>query len=150
MFAKKALLAAACSLLFFGALHLRADDNTSARAQLIGAWQPKDPAVKDAGVWTFERKGGDVIHITYAVGDQKTVEMECETTGKDCKVKDTGKSAKVSMWFSGRNLVSLETRGDEIVKRRFGVGDGDSLEVEIIPIQPDGKKETVEFRRVKQ
>ena len=149
MFRKKALLAAACSLLSFAALHLRADD-TSARAQLIGAWHPKDPAVKDAGVWTFERKGGEVIHITYAVGDQKMVEIECETTGKDCKMKDTGRSAKVSMWFSGRNLVSLETRGDEIVKRRFGVEDGDSLEVEIIPIQPDGKTEKVEFRRVKQ
>ncbi len=149
MLGKKALLAAACSLVFPGALHLRAEDN-SARAQLIGTWQPKDAAVKDAGVWTFERKGADVIHITYAVGDQKMVELECETTGKDCKVKDTGKSAKVSMWFSGPNLVSLETRGDEIVKRRFGVEDGDSLEVEIIPIQPDGKAEKVEFRRVKQ
>jgi hypothetical protein len=149
MFGKKTLIAAACSLLSLGALHLRADD-TSARAQLIGAWQPKDSAVKDAGIWTFERKGGDVIHITYAVADQKVVELECQTTGMDCKVNDTGKSAKVSMWFSGRNLVSLETRGTEIVKRRFGIEDGDSLEVEIIPIQPDGKTEKVEFRRIKQ
>ena len=149
MFAKKLLLASACSLLCFGALQLRADDS-SARAQLIGAWQPKDTAAKDAGVWTFEQKGGDVIHITYAVGDQKMVEIECAPTGKDCNVKDTGKSAKVSMWFSGKNLVSLETRGTEIVKRRFGVEDGGSLEVETIPIQPDGKTEKVEFLRVKK
>lgn len=150
MYGNKALLAAACSLLSFGALQLAAEDNTSARAELIGAWQPKDTAAKDVGVWTFVNKGPDVIHITYAVGDQKMVELECQTTGKDCKVKDTGKSAKVSMWYSGRNLVSLETRGDEIVKRRFDVEDGDSLAVETIPIQPNGKTEKTEFRRVKQ
>lgn len=150
MFGNKALFAAACSLFALGALQMRAADNSSARAQIIGAWQPKDTAAKDAGIWTFENKNGDVIHITYAVGDQKMVELQCDTSGKDCKTKDVGKSAKVSMWYSGKNLVSLETRGDEIVKRRFGVGDGDSLEVEIIPIQPDGKPEKVEFRRVKQ
>ena len=149
MSAHKALLVAACSLLSFGALQLGADDS-AARAQLIGAWQPKDPAVKDVGVWTFETKAPDVIHITYAVGDQKMVELECQTTGKDCKVKDSGKSAKVSMWYSGRNLVSLETRGDEIVKRRFDVEDGGALEVETIPIQPVGKTEKLEFRKVKQ
>lgn len=149
MFASKALLASACSLLCFGALQLGADD-TTARAELIGAWQPKDTAVKDVGMWTFQSKGSDVIHITYAVGDQKMVEIECETTGKDCKVKDSGKSAKVSMWYSGRNLVSLETRGDEVVKRRFDVDDGGALEVETIPIQPAGKTEKLEFRRVKQ
>ena len=149
MFGKKLLLAATCSVLSLGALHLRADD-TSARAQLIGAWQPKDSGAKDSGVWTFEQKSGDVIHITYSVGDQKMVELECSTTGKDCKVKDTGKSATVSMWFSGRNLVSLETKGPEIVKRRFGVEDGGSLEVETIPIQPDGKTEKVEFLKVKK
>jgi len=148
MIGKTALIVVASSFFSVGALQLGAED-TTARARLIGAWQPKDLAVKDAGIWTLERKAADVIHITYVVGDEKTIELECETTGKDCKMKDSGKTATVSMWFSGPNLVSLETRGDAVVKRRFGVEDGGWLQVEIIPIQPNGKTEKAEFRRIR-
>jgi len=148
-FGRKAYLAAAFSLLALGPGQLFGDD-TAARARLIGAWQPQDPGNKDAGSWTFESKGADVMHVIYSVGDQKIVEFECGTTGQECKVKDSGKSAKVSMWFSGPSLVELETRGEEVVKRKFGVGDRGSLEVEVVPIQPDGKTEKIEFRRIKQ
>ncbi len=46
------------------------------------------------------------------------------------------------MWFLGPKLVQLETR-------RFSVTDqGDVMQVELIPISPGGKPETVKFRRV--
>jgi hypothetical protein len=149
MFGKKVCFTVVFSLLAFGAVLLMADDS-SARARLVGAWQPQDSTAKDAGVWTLERKGDEVMHISYSVGDQKMIEFECGTTGKECKVKDSGKSATVSLWFNGSRLVALETRGQEVLKRRFAVGDGDSLEVEVIPIQPDGKSEKVVFRRIQK
>jgi len=149
MFGKKVCFTVVFSLLTFGPVLLMADDS-SARARLVGAWQPQDSTAKDAGVWTLERKGDEVMHISYSVGDQKMIEFECGTTGKECKVKDSGKSATVSLWFNGSRLVALETRGQEVLKRRFAVGDGDSLEVEVIPIQPDGKSEKVVFRRIQK
>lgn len=82
--------------------------------------------------------------------ERKVAEFECGTEGSECAIKDTGRHAKVSMWFNGSKLVVLETRGDRIVKRRFGVsGKEDTLEPEIIPIMPAGKTETLRFRRVR-
>jgi hypothetical protein len=144
---KKICFSAVFCLVAFGPVLLMGDD-ASARDRLVGAWQPEDSAAKDAGVWTLERKGDEVMHISYSVGDQKTIEFECGTTGKECKIKDSGKSATVSLWFNGARLVALETRGQEVVKRRFAAGDGDSLEVEVIPIQPDGKAEKLVFHRI--
>lgn len=55
----------------------------------------------------------------------------------------------MSLWFNGPKLVELETRGTEIVKRRFSIaGDGDTMDLETIPIFPSGKIETAHFKRV--
>jgi hypothetical protein len=55
------------------------------------------------------------------------------------------------MWFNGPKLVELETKGKEVVKRRFAVaGEGDTLEIEVIPIEPAGKTETLRFRRLQK
>jgi hypothetical protein len=127
-----------------------AADDGSARARLVGAWQPQEPAAKENGVWTLERKDGDVLHITYSLGDEKRIDFECSTKGGECDVKDAGKPAKVSLWFSGAKLVELETKGQEVVKRRFAVtAEGDSMELEVIPISPEGKTETMHFRRMR-
>jgi hypothetical protein len=46
------------------------------------------------------------------------------------------------MWFNGPKLVELETRGAQVVKRRFSItGDGDTMDLETIPIVPTGKSE---------
>jgi hypothetical protein len=142
------------AILLFAALGSAADavnDEASSRARLEGAWEVQETAGRDTGVWTFEHKEGDVMHITYTLGNQKVIEFECTTKGKECEIKDSGKSAKSSMWFSGSQLVELETKGGEVVKRLFAVAPaGDSLEVAVIPIQPDGKTETLHFRRVQR
>jgi hypothetical protein len=53
------------------------------------------------------------------------------------------------MWFNGAKLVEVETTGNPVIKRRFGVtGDGDSMELEIIPIAPDGSSTVAHFKRV--
>ena len=43
--------------------------------------------------------------------------------------------------------MELETRGSDVIKRRFHAVDGDTLEVEVIPLNPAGKTEAVQFRR---
>lgn len=141
-------------VLLFAAFGSAADavsDDASSRARLVGTWQVQESAGGDGGVWIFEHKDGDVMHVTYTLGSQKVIDFECTTKGKECEIKDSGKSAKSSMWFSGSQLVELETKGGEVVKRRFAVApEGDLLEVEVIPIQPDGKTETLHFRRIQR
>jgi hypothetical protein len=130
---------------------IAAADNFSDREKLLGSWQPQQTSAKEAGAWMIESKGADVWHITHSVGDQKLLEFECSTMGRDCEAKESGKPAKVSMWFNGPKLVELETKGKEVVKRRFAVaGEGDTLEIEVIPIEPAGKTETLRFRRLQK
>ncbi len=91
-----------------------------------------------------------MLRITYSRGGRKVAEFECGTEGGECAIRDSGRHAKVSMWFNGSKLVVLETRGGQIVKRRFGVSrKGGTLGLEIIPIMPAGKTETSSFRRVR-
>ena len=69
--------------------------------------------------------------------------------GRECEIKDSGRQAKVSMWFSGPKLVELETKGSEVVKRRFALsGQGDTMELEVIPIVPVGRSETKLLKRI--
>jgi hypothetical protein len=124
-------------------------DDSADRARLGGAWQIQNEAgTQSLAVWILEEKR-DAIHITYSQGDQKFAEFECNTVGRECDMKDSGRQAKVSIWFSGPKLVELETRGSEVTKRRFAVsGQGDTMELEVIPIVPAGKTETKQLKRV--
>jgi len=125
-----------------------ADDATD-RAKLTGTWEIQNGTGKEAGSsWTLEDKG-DTMHVAYSEGSQKMAEFDCNTKGADCKVKDGGHSATVSFYFNGAKLVELETQGsNSVVKRRFGVvGQGDEMEVEVMPIVPSGQAETLHFKR---
>jgi hypothetical protein len=65
-----------------------------------------------------------------------------------CDVKTAGKKATVSLWFNGPRLVEMETKGSDVVKRRFTIlPQGDVMEMEVIPIVPSGKTESVQFKR---
>jgi hypothetical protein len=115
------------------------------RDKLIGKWQPA--GAKDEGEsWALETVG-DALRISHSV-KQKTEAIECNIMGKDCEVKLGGHKAKVSMWFNGDMLVEMETRGAEVVKRRFKVAGDDTMKMEVMPIVPEGKTETLEFKRV--
>lgn len=120
-----------------------ADDQTD-RAKLSGNWQ------SDAGnqsSWTLS-EDGDSIHIVNSDKGQTVADFKCSTSGKECSVKDSGHSAKVSMWFNGSKLVELETVGSQTVKRRFSVsGSGDTMDLETIPVSGSGSTETVHFKR---
>ena len=118
------------------------------RSKLLGSWESDGQTGGDAhAVWTFEARGAS-MHIVNSLGDQKVSEFVCELA-KECQVKEAGKKVTLMMYFNGPKLVMQETRGEEVFKRRFGVAEtGDVLEVEMIPIVPDGKAETARFKRV--
>jgi hypothetical protein len=114
---------------------------------LDGNWVV-DGAGKDAGAWTIETKADGVTKITHKRPNQEVTEFECATNGRECTVKDEGKTVKISRWFNGAKLVQMETRGHEIIQRKFAVVQpGDTLEMEVIPVSPQGKPETLHLRR---
>jgi hypothetical protein len=124
-------------------------DDSGGRAKVNGEWQLQTGAGKDAGETWILAGREDALHITQLQNGQKLAEFDCNTKGRECEAKDAGRHAKVSFWFNGPKLVELETRGSEVVKRRFSVGDkGDVMEVEVIPIVPAGKPEVLQFKRM--
>ena len=124
-------------------------DDAIDRSKLIGAWQLQTSPDKASGtVWTFEEKG-DSMHVVVSENNGKVADFECNVEGRECEIKESGKQAKISMWYSGPKLVELETRGSDTVKRRFGIKDtGDMMEIEIIPVVPAGKTEVLTLKRV--
>ena len=139
------LLALGAAVLVAGA---HAGDGTS-RPKINGEWQMEAGAGKESPEsWILEDKE-NAIHITQFRNGQKLAEFDCNTLGRECDVQDSGRQAKVSFWFNGPKLVQLETRDSKVVKRRFSVGDqGDAMEVEVIPVVPEGKPEVLHFKRV--
>jgi hypothetical protein len=122
-----------------------ADDSVD-RVKLIGAWQPQD---KSGAAWILQSEEQG-LHLTQMQGDQKLADFECNTSGRECEAKGAGKGLKVSMWYSGPKLVVMETRGSEVMKYRFHSLEGDKMEVEVIPIVPDGKPQTLTLTRQAQ
>jgi hypothetical protein len=94
-------IAALGALLLVGSV--LADDEAS-RAKLMGSWQQSDGS-KDA-VWTIQEKA-DILHITNAVGARAIAEFDCDSFGHECAIKDAGRPAKVSLWYSGPKLVEV-------------------------------------------
>ena len=139
-----ARLAAAGGLSILLAASLSGQDG---RDKLIGTWQVSD-AKSDAEVWSLETKG-EVLRISHSVKD-KTDQIECNVIGRDCEVKLGGRKATVAMWFNGDMLVEMETRGNEVTKRRFKVAGNDTLQLDVMAINPPGKTETVEFKRAQK
>jgi len=139
-------------LLLFVAGAWAMGDDRSERQKLIGSWQIQGSAEGDPTTsWTFSDKGKD-LHITALEGTNTVADYHCGTTGASCKVKVSGKSTTMSMWFNGASLVQMETKGSDVLKRRFTItpqsdATGDVMEVEIVPITPSGKTETLHFKR---
>jgi len=118
-------------------------DDQADRLRLSGKWQA------ESDIWSLDNKG-DAIHLTHSNGSQTIEEFECNTLGSECAVKDSGKGAKVSLWYSGPKLVVLETKGSEVVKRRFSAPQSDMLDLEVIRVVPEGKTEMLHLKRVQK
>lgn len=133
---------ATMGILFLAAVALA--DDSDQRAKLTGSWQGSSDAQE---AWVLQ-PSADGMRMTSSSGGKTVVEVDCKMA-QDCDIKDSGHHAKVMMYFNGAKLVATETMGTRIVKRRFSVtGDGNTMELEVIPIEPDGKTETIVFKRV--
>lgn len=130
----------------FGAAAL-ADDQGD-RHKLLGSWELEGTAENTSSFsWTFS-PARDSIRVTQLEGGNKVADFACGTAGTACEIKAAGKKATVSMWFNGPLLVEMETKGSDVVKRRFKIlPQGDVMEMEVIPIVPGGKTETFQFKR---
>ena len=119
------------------------------RGRLVGAWQGMSVADSNNGtVWVIEDKG-NTLHLMRSEGSRKIEEFECSTSGHECSGRDSGRKTIVSMWFNSGVLVQMETKGSEVVKRRFAVADqGDSMEIQTVLITPTGPTETARFTRL--
>jgi hypothetical protein len=135
----------ALSTLFLASTAFADDD--SSRAKLMGKWLQSDGNGEAKSTWELEEGLADSIHVTNSSGAQTVAEFECNTVGKECAVKDAGRKSKVAMWFNGPKLVEMETRGSQVVKRRFSItGDGDTMDLETIPIAPEGQGRDIAFQ----
>jgi len=122
-------------------------DEVADRAKLLGAWQSAAGKDGDA-IWTLEAKG-EAIRLSETRQGETLLEFECVAAGKECEAKVSGRKAKVSLWFNGSKLVVMETRGSDVVERRFQVaGEGDTLQVQILQVAPPGKPEMLELKRL--
>ena len=108
-----------------------------------GTWQAADKTSE-----LVVEQTGDAIHVTEQRAGKTLSDYTCKSDGKDCNFKEEGKKAKVSVYFNGPKLVEIRTRGDVVMKRRFGLtNDGKTLEVESMPIVPPGKTETALYAK---
>jgi hypothetical protein len=132
-------------LLSFGTISLA--DEQGDRQKLIGSWQMQGGAESSATSWTFSTAKNS-LRVMQQEGANTVMDFACSTEGTSCETKNAGKKAMVSMWFNGSSLVEMETKGSEVVKRRFKVlPQEDGMEMEVIPIVPSGKTETFQFKR---
>lgn len=123
-------------------------DDQSDRQKLLGSWELQGTAENtSSSSWSFS-PAKDSIRVTQLEGGNKVADFACGTAGSACEVKTAGKKATVSMWFNGPLLIEMETKGSDVVKRRFKIlPQGDVMEMEVIPVVPSGKTETFRFKR---
>jgi hypothetical protein len=120
-----------------------ADDYTD-RGKLMGSWQPASG--ETAAAWSFAPQG-DSVKVTEVESGSTVADFVCNTDGKPCDVKISGKKVSVSLWYNGAKLVELEQHGADTVRRRFAVPASDQMEVEVTEMSSNGKSETLKFKR---
>lgn len=120
-------------------------DDAAQGAKVVGSWVQegsKDPTVVIA-------QDNNKLRLTRSDADHKGISFECDTVGRDCETKDNGKKATISFWFNGPNLVVLETRGSEVTETTYRPSaDGITLDVNVSPVSPPGKPETLHLKRM--
>jgi hypothetical protein len=133
-----------CSLLVAPAVLAQDSD----RPNLAGKWQI-DPARSEGAngaTLNIQTKDDDSLHYLLESHNGETAEFQCTTDGTECAMTDGGRKAKVSLWYNGASLVMMETKGNNVVKRKLTVT-GSTLEMEVIPIVPQGKTDKLVFAK---
>lgn len=117
------------------------------RAKLTGSWQIQTTAVKEASAYTLQPLD-DGMRISGTGEGKVIVDVNCKMA-QECKIKDEGHNATATMYFNGPKLVENVTLGSRVIRKRYSVmDDGNTMQLEVIPIEPDGKTEVILFKRV--
>jgi len=142
-------------LLLFGMASVNASEG---KADLSGTWK-LDQARSESGqthkdlVFLIEEKDTST-HIKETRGPNLNADVSdftCGTMGKSCAMQDGADKAKVTVYYNGPVLVVLKTdgrKGDSVTKWRLSLAPtGDSINVEVIHIEPKGKTEKLVFAK---
>ncbi len=121
-------------------------DDSEQRAKLMGSWQGESADAKEASSYILQRSA-ESMHVSGSNGGKTLVEFDCKMS-EECEVKDAGHRAKITMYFNGAKLVETETIGSRVIRRRFTLTGDDTMQLEVIPIEPDGKTKTILLKRV--
>mgnify|MGYP000868056244 FL=1 len=123
---------------------------SDSRPDLSGTWKidparTDEPSLNKDLMLQIEDRG-DNIHVKETRGTNAKSdisEFTCSTAGSECGMHDAGSKAKVTVYYNEPALVVLKThgrRGSMVEKRRISLSPkGDSLLVEVVPIEPSGK-----------
>jgi hypothetical protein len=116
------------------------------RPDLTGTWkldlahsQTGDEKIQSGTLLIHQT--GDAVTITNNQvapdGKEKKLEVNCNTMGKECKLKE----GSFSLYYNGPVLVMVQTRGSDLaVKRSFTLSpDGTRITMEVTHLSPPGK-----------
>jgi len=118
-------------------------DDKADRARLVGSWVQSG----GSGGWIIDN-AADGLHLTQIEASGPIADFQCNTYGENCEVRIAGHKATVSLYYNGSALVQMETKGEQIVKRRFSVlPSGNSMKVEVTPMTGRVQTEQLEFER---
>ncbi len=121
-----------------GPMRLAADN-----AAVTGSWTQNGGGAS----WVIRAIPGG-LHITQTDHAATIADFDCHTDGQDCSVKIGGHKATVSIYYNGAALIELETKGSEIVKRRFDVQpSGAAMKIEVTTMSGKVETEHLEFQR---
>ncbi len=127
------------------------------RTRLNGTWQLDSSQSQVSGerpkseTLTIDQKDGS-FDLTQAIvaanGSEEKFDIQCNTLGRECKLKEDGRPVQVSAWYNGPALVVMETHGSngDALKKRFTASeDGKTLSLEVVHITPPGAAERYTF-----
>ena len=117
---------------------------SSSDPDLSGTWlDNSNSAIKIA----FQEKG-DNIKVHQTDGDKVIADYSCNLNGTQCNVKEDGRPMKVMIYYNGSKLVEIAERGSDVEKRRFSLSsDGNTMQMEVIPMSSSGKSTTHTFQK---
>ncbi len=131
-------------MLFCGLLAPAILAQSADKPDVAGNWQIA-ASRDDSVTLSIAAKDNDSLHYVES-HNGATLEFDCTTDGAECAMTDGGHKAKVSVWYNGDSLVVMETKGSNVLKRRLTVT-GSTLQMEVIPIVPQGKTDKLVFTK---
>ena len=131
------------------------------RADLNGTWQLEPSQSRINGgkelkseTLVIEQKADSVAVSELTVenaGAEKKLNIQCNTMGKECKLKEDGQPVQVSAWYNGPALVIMEVHGKsdgEATRKRLTTSDdGKTLKLEVVHITPPGPADNYTFTK---